>query len=253
MPRKRHEYRSQSHREVTSFNESLSSALSELKRAREGSASPWLFPRGIDFISFVLDIKNEKIELKLSGKPEARQMESEVESSPSVRAALEFARAMERIKPPKPRLDPSAPTPAPPVTDIPSSPVTNPKLKDVAAYWGACCIGKDTFDNNCAHFLSDAFIRTGFSELLPPNSCIESGARCTPASRPVRARNMWCWFQSKASKTSNTPTKKTGWWAVFQLDESQYWGGHVALLDSDSWTYYGTGWYPDWSQNLYQW
>lgn len=236
---------------VTSFDEAFSTALDRLKKLREASASPWLFPRGIDFISFALDLKNEKVELKLSGAPQT--VESEFPAESTIRSAFEFARAMERIKPPKPRVDPNAPTPAPPVTNIPPSPVPSPTLKDIAGYWGDCCIGKDTFDNNCAHFLSDAFIRTGFKELLPPNSCIESGTRCSPASRPLRARNMWCWFKSKASKTSTTPTKNTGWWAVFQLDENVYWGGHVALLDSDSWTYYGTGWYPDWNQYLYQW
>jgi hypothetical protein len=253
MARKQSGSKFQPDARVAGFNEALSSALDELKKARGTGGAPWLFPKGLDFISFVLDLKNERIELKLSGTLQASDVETGVESTASIRSAIEFARTMERIKPPKARLDPTAPKPAPPVANIPSSPLPAPTLKDVAGYWGDCCVGNDTFDNNCAHFLSDAFIRTGFSELLPPNSCIESGARCAPASRLLRARNMWCWFKSKASNTSNTPTKNTGWWAVFQLDESQYWGGHAALLDSDSWTYYGTGWYPDWSQYLYQW
>src|SRR5262249_43882614 len=105
--------------------------------------------------------------------------------------------------------------------------------------------------NNCAHFLSDALMRAGFSDLEPPAECIN--ARCGKSARPIRARDMWCWFKSRATKTSRTPTRNTGTWAVFQLDEQEYWGGHVVLLDSDAWKYYGTGWYSKWEQYLYQW
>lgn len=116
------------------------------------------------------------------------------------------------------------------------------------------CAGDDQYDNNCAHFLSNAFILAGFDELRSSSACIESGARCaTTAKRPVRARNMWCWFKEKAKKTGTTVSKNTGAWAVFQLDESAYWGGHVAIIDSNHWKFYGTGWYSDWSQYSYQW
>jgi hypothetical protein len=47
--------------------------------------------------------------------------------------------------------------------------------------------------------------------------------------------------------------RNTGWWAIFQLNESVYWGGHVVLLDSNAWQYYGTGWYGTWNQYMYQW
>ncbi len=125
-------------------------------------------------------------------------------------------------------------------------------LAPVAAKWNNSCAGGDAFDNNCAHFLSDAFIRAGYEELKPNNPHIH--ARCgTAAKRPIRARDMWEWFQSKATKTSRTLTRNTGWWAVFQLDESAYWGGHVALWDSDADRKFGTGWYPQWNQYLYQW
>jgi hypothetical protein len=64
---------------------------------------------------------------------------------------------------------------------------------------------------------------------------------------------MWSWFQAKAVKTKTKVEPKTGWWAVFQLKESVYWGGHVLLLDSDKDEYYGTEAYWDWEQYLYQW
>jgi len=141
----------------------------------------------------------------------------------------------------------------PPTLALPNQKVvvySEPSLAGVGAAWSNSCEGGDRYDNNCAHFLSDAFIRAGFTELLPPNSHIN--ARC-PSKRPIRARDMWNWFQWKATRTSRTIEKNTGWWAVFQLNEKAYWGGHVAVLDSGTGTYYGTGWYPNWDQYLYQW
>jgi len=127
-----------------------------------------------------------------------------------------------------------------------------PALSLVGAKWNNSCSGNDSYPNNCAHFLSDAFIRAGYTELSAPNDCIH--ARCDSASRrPVRARDMWDWFKSKATKTSRTRKANTGWWAIFQLNEAEYWGGHVVLWDSDTDTKYGTSWWPDWDQYLYQW
>ncbi|GGT72396.1 MULTISPECIES: hypothetical protein [Streptomyces] len=201
-----------------------------------------------------------------------------------------FMVAMEDIAPPTSPRVPGEPRPAsglgglgnaeamehtapPPAVDMPGAPryaaagtgqaqagqaqeaqprVLAPPLSTVGSYWTNSCIAGDVFANNCAHFLSDAFIRAGYTELSSPNPHIN--ARCyTNARRPIRARDMWSWFASKAVRTSYTPTPYTGWWAVFQLDENVYWGGHVALFDSDSWTYYGTGWHGTWRQYMYQW
>jgi hypothetical protein len=121
-------------------------------------------------------------------------------------------------------------------------------LAAVGASFTESCAGGDRYDNNCAHFLSDAFISAGYVALM------NYGARCnTAARRPIRAREMREWFAAQATRTSTVPTHGTGWWAVFQLNEANYWGGHVVLLDSDSWHYYGTGWYGQWSQELYSW
>lgn len=119
------------------------------------------------------------------------------------------------------------------------------------AYVGQC-EGGDKFKNNCAHFLSNALIAAGYDDLRQPDICVH--ARCfTDARRPIRARDMWCWFKDRATKTGGVVVRNTGLWAVFQLDESQYWGGHVVIVDSDRWIYYGTGWYDDWGQHSYQW
>jgi hypothetical protein len=125
-------------------------------------------------------------------------------------------------------------------------------LASVGAHWTDSCWGGDRYPNNCAHFLSDAFILAGFSELAAPNPHVH--ARCgTTAKRPIRARDLWSWFRSKATRSSRTLQWNTGWWAVFQVDETVYWGGHVAVWDSDTGAVYGTGWYPGWNQYLYQW
>ncbi|MFF5922608.1 hypothetical protein ACFY8C_30390 [Streptomyces flavochromogenes] len=173
-------------------------------------------------------------------------------------AGLATAEAMEHMAPPPAIYVPGAPRYAaasegPTAQVAPAQPrVLAPALSTVGSHWTHSCIAGDAFANNCAHFLSDAFIRAGYTELSASNPHIK--ARCyTYARRPIRARNMWSWFKTKAVRTSNTPTPNTGWWAVFQLDESVYWGGHVVLFDSDTCTYYGTGWHGTWHQYMYQW
>ncbi|TDD05271.1 hypothetical protein E1292_17610 [Nonomuraea deserti] len=146
---------------------------------------------------------------------------------------------MENIPPPPSVYVSGAPTPAR---------VATPPLSEVGERYNARCFGGDSYENNCAHFLSDAFIRAGYTELLPPNDHV--AARC-PAKRPIRARNMWSWFKAKAVRTSRVVEENTGWWAVFQIDG--YWGGHVVLLDSDNMKWYGTAWHSDHNQYLYQW
>jgi hypothetical protein len=163
-----------------------------------------------------------------------------------------FFVGMEELSPPPPREDPNAPIQARPGEYNEAIFPGAGTLSGVASVWTNSCTGGDSYDNNCAHFLSDAFIRAGFTELLPPNPYIN--ARCSAsAKRPIRARDMWNWFQSKGVSTSRTVTRNTGWWAIFQLNESTYWGGHVVVLDSNNWQYYGTGYYGDWNQYLYQW
>lgn len=125
----------------------------------------------------------------------------------------------------------------------------------VAAAYNGKCVGGDHYQNNCAHYLSDAFIRAGYDELEAGHAADHFiTARCgTSAKRAIRARDMWKWFESKATETANTLTRDSGIWAVFQLDEAIYWGGHVLIVDTDSWTWYGTGFHPAWNQYAYRW
>lgn len=165
--------------------------------------------------------------------------------------------AMERIAPPAPTYSKDAPTQA---TEADRTALrqslqtlrTGKTIAEAASLYSGYCKGGDVYQNNCAHFLSDAFILAGADDLASSHSCIE--ARCdTSSKRPIRARNMKCWFESRAVKTSDSIVKEAGYWAVFQLDENAYWGGHVAIIDSDSWKFFGTGWYENWKQYWYQW
>ena len=49
--------------------------------------------------------------------------------------------------------------------------------------------------------------------------------------------------------------RNTGFWAVFELDESVYWGGHVCIIDTETWKVYGTGMHAfwDWEQHCHPW
>lgn len=158
--------------------------------------------------------------------------------------------SMENLSPPAPRLlpgDPQAGTAAD--QQRLSAGIT---IEGAAKLFADSCEGGDSYDNNCAHYLSNAFIRSGFSELRDANGCIN--ARCsTAAKRPIRARDMWCWFKSKAVESGGAVARNTGIWAVFQLNESEYWGGHVVIIDTRTWKYYGTGWYGGWDQHSYKW
>lgn len=117
-----------------------------------------------------------------------------------------------------------------------------------AANFKGECKGGDHYANNCAHFLSDAFMRADF--ILPA-----SLYRCaTPFKRAIRAREVREWFKKKAGGAERrTLPIKEGYWAVFQLNEQEYWGGHVVIVDTDRNIYFGTGHYPDWDQYCYQW
>lgn len=157
---------------------------------------------------------------------------------------------MENEAPPVAVVNPQDPKAKAPRTSNDPIPTAR-TLASVWAEYDGGCTGGDRLRNNCAHYLSDAFIRAGFIELAPPNANIFS--RCAPAKRPVRARDMWAWFQSKAIKSSRTIERNTGYWAIFQLDDKAYWGGHVIVLDTARMEYAGTDWYGEWDQYLYQW
>jgi hypothetical protein len=162
---------------------------------------------------------------------------------------------MEDVPPPEPP-EPGVGDPRPASTEdiakLRAELLVTKSIAGAAALFRKACDGGDTYENNCAHYLSDAFLRAGYTELAPPSACIN--ARCgTVAKRPVRARDMWCWFKEMKKEERSTLPKNEGFWAVFQLKEDEYWGGHVVIIDTDTGVYYGTGNYPQWNQHAYKW
>jgi hypothetical protein len=221
-----------------------------------------LFPKGLTRIS--TSVSQEGMSLTLEGP--AHSILPFSEPSPD----------SENYAPPTPTNVLGAPAPAlsrAEAVELQLAPGAIPALSGIAGVWSgacrdcggaqpvSCCKGLQKFDNNCAHFLSDALIRCGFSELLTDTSfyrCDKGNCRCPTERRPIRAREMWDWFKRKATsklekvRWDEIP-KNSGWWAIFQLDASVYWGGHVIVLDTKAWEYYGTCSYPAWDQYAYQW
>lgn len=125
---------------------------------------------------------------------------------------------------------------------------SEPGLAEVAKRYQRGCECGTRLSNNCAHYLSNAFIRAGYKELLSSRHVSE---RCA-AGRPVRAQDMLKWFQSKSKRFHNgIPSRGTGLWAVYQEKPNRR---HVLLLDSNTGRYYGTDNCVDWPvQWYYQW
>lgn len=125
-----------------------------------------------------------------------------------------------------------------------------PTLEDVAKAYTETCVGGDRESNNCAHFLSDAFIRAGYTELLTSELVTE---RCTcGAGRVVRAQDMLRWFQSrKKTFHEGRVEPNTGFWATYQEKPGRR---HVTILDSNTGKFYGTADCKNWPiQWNYQW
>ncbi|MFJ7890394.1 hypothetical protein ACIQYL_20240 [Lysinibacillus xylanilyticus] len=107
-------------------------------------------------------------------------------------------------------------------------------------YENKCDCG-DRYDNNCAHFLSNALIKAGFS--MP-----SSGEKCR-SGRMIRARELLQWVKSipNVVMETNHDSINSGYWFVYQERESDH-QGHVCLhLESPTeWDWKGTGDYPEW-------
>ena len=125
-----------------------------------------------------------------------------------------------------------------------------PSLRDVAMAYTETCVGGDRESNNCAHFLSDAFIRAGYTELLD-SDLITQRCKCG-AGRVVRAQEMLKWFQSKSKHFhSGRLEPGTGFWATYQEKPGRR---HVTILDANTGKYYGTADCKNWPvQWNYQW
>jgi hypothetical protein len=134
-----------------------------------------------------------------------------------------------------------------------------PSLADVFDHYRGRCECGEILDNNCAHFLSDAFIRAGYTELDGGTGARfrrHDGRIVCAGGRPVRAREMREWFGRMATDSRDGEPTDDRYWAVFQQDPGGYWGGHVAIHRHDGRGYAvaGTGDFPEWRiQEHYTW
>ncbi len=134
-------------------------------------------------------------------------------------------------------------------------------IEGAAKLYKPSCSGGQTYPDNCAHFLSDALIFAGFSNIAAPHSCVTARCDkpgCTAApKRPIRAKDIRCWFKENAKTMASSVERNSGFWAVYQ--ERQGDGqGHVVILDANAWKFYGTGWFEmstedNWKHEYYQW
>ena len=126
----------------------------------------------------------------------------------------------------------------------------DPPLEAVAAkYYEGCVCSSDAYKkHNCTHFLSNAFIRAGYTELLDSPLIT---ARC-PSGRPLRAQDLQKWFQTKSKNFySGIPKPGRGLWAIYQEKPGAH---HVLLLDTGTGKVYGTANCVKWPvQWCYQW
>ena len=114
------------------------------------------------------------------------------------------------------------------------------------SYTDSCECGDSFEGKNCAHFLSNAFIKGGFTEIDGKRGDkfrIVNGFCVCTHGRPVRAKEMRAWF---ARKWKRQQKPQEGYNAVYQEEKGQ---GHVLLQKGTD--YVGTGNYPSWSTQEY--
>lgn len=119
-------------------------------------------------------------------------------------------------------------------------------------YSNSCVCGY-AYENNCAHYLSNALILGGFSEIdggKGANFRIVNGFCVCRSGRPVRAKELRDWFGRKW--TYHSSPMSNGINLVYQQDSSGQ--GHVLLKmykDGKPVGYKGTTDIPSWPTQQY--
>ncbi len=114
------------------------------------------------------------------------------------------------------------------------------------------CVCGERYDNNCAHFLTNALILGGYSAIDGGKGAdmrIRNGFCVCKSGRPIRAKELRTWFGDNWSKYSSP--KNTGLMLAYQESGGQ---GHVLIKeykDGKQIAYKGTGDYPNWSTQEY--
>ena len=114
-------------------------------------------------------------------------------------------------------------------------------------FTGSCACGQH-LENNCAHFLSEALIQAGFTELdggKGANERQKNGRVVCSSGRPIRAKELRDWAKNIFIKRTAQPT---GVCFVYQERASDG-QGHVLLKNGT--IFKGTGDHHDWAQSYY--
>lgn len=108
-----------------------------------------------------------------------------------------------------------------------------------ALYRGRCECGIQ-YENNCAHYLTDAMVRAGL-----PVQFAAGNAKC-PQGRLLRAKETLAWFRSFSTGFAQSHSSlNSGYWFVYQEVGGQ---GHVCIHheESDKYSWAGTGDFDSW-------
>jgi hypothetical protein len=108
------------------------------------------------------------------------------------------------------------------------------------AYYQGCTCGT-SYENNCAHYLSNAFKRQHWPVEFPANA-----AKC-PHGRMIRAKEFLNWFRSTFNPQfrQNHNGITSGYWLVYQ--EAANGQGHVCIhKHQGGFAYRGTTDLPNW-------
>lgn len=107
------------------------------------------------------------------------------------------------------------------------------------AYYNGCTCGT-SYENNCAHYLSNAFKRQYWPVNFPA-----SAAKC-PHGRMIRAKEFLDWFRTSFNPkfAQNCSGITSGYWVVYQESAGQ---GHVCIhKHQGGFDYRGTTNLPSW-------
>lgn len=229
----------------------LRQALDALK---DHSGPGKLFPRGISRLHLAMSLGQEGFSVDIDAVPPQDLCSTKVD----VTADVPF----ELVLQPQSLLTPASPAEGSKQDQASLS--TGKTIEGAAKLFERACLGivSSLYPNNCAHYLSNAFIKAAFVELTNPNDCIThrcGSPECSSGGkRPTRAKDMRCWFATKGSTPKSSVSKGTGFYAVYQERQSDS-QGHVVILDSNTWKFYGTGWFEAnqatelWKHEYYQW
>lgn len=97
-----------------------------------------------------------------------------------------------------------------------------------------------TYNNNCAHFLTNAMVKAGLPKPFPGNY-----AKC-PKGRLIRAKECLDWFRSfSTGSATHHEAITSGVWFVYQESQGQ---GHVLVHEEfpNSYNWRGTTNLPSW-------